>query len=296
MRLRADRLPRGRGASAFVAIALMLVARKVFAPVRRERWGNGASEATASPCSVVRKGTMAYTRVMPKFPHGTRCVYCATTPWNTVDHVPPKCLFAKDNRNDLIRVPSCRDCNGSFSKDDEYFLHMLSIHKKVIDSPDTQEGRERMFRALKRDDHRRMLSAMVKGFKFQENWMGGIYRGLIPTYRVDNYRISTTVSRTIKGLFWYENKEVLSPDYVAITWPYTEFTQMHMDTVHTIYAHCFANGIHRVGETVFEYTYTSAEDAPYWTCWITKFYQSISFVSLTVPKDIMRSEHANVAF
>lgn len=233
---------------------------------------------------------------MSKFPHGARCVYCTTAPANTVDHIPPKSLFSKDNRNALIRVPSCRECNGSFAKDDEYFQQMLAMREEVVDIPDAKDGRERMFRAMARDDHRKMRKAMIRSLEIQDDWSGGIYHGLKATYRVDNYRIGKTVSRTIKGLFFHELKEVLNPEYKVITWPYEEISQSYMGVVHAIYDACSANGNHNIGGGVFEYAYVTDFPQSHWSYWVTRFYRNIRFVSVTVPRSEMRNTHAPIAF
>jgi hypothetical protein len=52
----------------------------------------------------------------------------------SVEHAPPKCLFPeqkdvpnrRDYRRNLITVPSCHEHNSAASRDDEYFLYMLS--------------------------------------------------------------------------------------------------------------------------------------------------------------------------
>lgn len=52
----------------------------------------------------------------------------------TQEHAPPKCIFpessdmprGEDYRKNLIKVPSCPEHNCSKSKDDEYFLYILS--------------------------------------------------------------------------------------------------------------------------------------------------------------------------
>src|SRR5713101_6228604 len=51
------------------------------------------------------------------------------------DHVPPKNLFPKDQRHGLVKVPSCRRCNGGASQDDEYFRSRLIPRKDVAPHP-----------------------------------------------------------------------------------------------------------------------------------------------------------------
>lgn len=55
------------------------------------------------------------------------CVYCGT-PSDTKDHVPPKCFLVKPYppKLNLPTLPSCRKCNGSLGRDQEYFLAVLA--------------------------------------------------------------------------------------------------------------------------------------------------------------------------
>jgi hypothetical protein len=59
---------------------------------------------------------------------GEMCYICgqpATT--GKGDHVPPKALFPKPRPSNLITVPCCATCNGSYSLDEEYFRNNISM-------------------------------------------------------------------------------------------------------------------------------------------------------------------------
>ncbi|SLM41753.1 conserved hypothetical protein [Nitrospira sp. ND1] len=58
---------------------------------------------------------------------GTRlkCVYCPDKA-TTNDHVIPRCLLEKPYSPNLLTVPSCRNCNVGFKKDEEYFLAVMA--------------------------------------------------------------------------------------------------------------------------------------------------------------------------
>jgi hypothetical protein len=53
------------------------------------------------------------------------CIYCGKAA-STRDHVPPKSFLEKPYPDNLKTVPSCKDCNNGFSKDEEYFLILMS--------------------------------------------------------------------------------------------------------------------------------------------------------------------------
>lgn len=46
------------------------------------------------------------------------CYYCGKKAVSS-EHVPPRCFFPKDKRENLIQVPACEEHNESTSKDDE---------------------------------------------------------------------------------------------------------------------------------------------------------------------------------
>jgi 5-methylcytosine-specific restriction endonuclease McrA len=52
----------------------------------------------------------------------TECVYCGERKETTRDHVISSNLFPGSyEKKNVIIVPSCADCNTSFSLDEEYF-------------------------------------------------------------------------------------------------------------------------------------------------------------------------------
>ena len=53
------------------------------------------------------------------------CVYCGARA-TTRDHVPPRFLLETPLPDDLLTVPSCRDCNRSFSLDEQYLQVVLA--------------------------------------------------------------------------------------------------------------------------------------------------------------------------
>ena len=53
------------------------------------------------------------------------CVYCGAQA-TTKDHVPPRCLLEKPFPPGLLTIPSCEECNGDFSKDEQYLQIVLA--------------------------------------------------------------------------------------------------------------------------------------------------------------------------
>ncbi|KPJ65916.1 MAG: hypothetical protein AMJ43_09700 [Coxiella sp. DG_40] len=61
------------------------------------------------------------------------CAYCGE-PADTDDHVVPKQLYPESVRKagvQLLTVPACKRCNGSFSDDEEHFRNVLTTGGKI---------------------------------------------------------------------------------------------------------------------------------------------------------------------
>lgn len=84
---------------------------------------------------------------------GSCCYWCGTTYIHSVEHVPPRGLFSKDNRDSLLVVPSCERHNEFFSGQDTnflLFLHILSDGLEELGYPSSRgyESRSRATKSL----------------------------------------------------------------------------------------------------------------------------------------------------
>lgn len=86
----------------------------------------------------------------------SKCYMCDQTVVG-VEHVPPRCLFPKakdlpnglDLRKNLITVPSCADHNSEKSREDQYFLNVITSLESINDV-----GREHYSRQIRRQNER----------------------------------------------------------------------------------------------------------------------------------------------
>lgn len=86
------------------------------------------------------------------------CVYCRESDSTTSDHVFPRALFHKSQRDRLPKVPSCKECNNEKSRLEHYLLSVLPfgathLHAKQAlseDVPRRLERNQRLHRHLKR--------------------------------------------------------------------------------------------------------------------------------------------------
>jgi hypothetical protein len=60
------------------------------------------------------------------------CAYCGgAASHGEGDHVTARCWFPSVPENELIAVPSCKSCNDSFAKDDQYFMNLIEVDSRT---------------------------------------------------------------------------------------------------------------------------------------------------------------------
>lgn len=57
-------------------------------------------------------------------------MYCGREALLTEDHIPPKALYPSVLWSQLLKIPSCLECNGGASKDDEYLRTIIGLSAK----------------------------------------------------------------------------------------------------------------------------------------------------------------------
>jgi hypothetical protein len=87
---------------------------------------------------------------------GEPCVYCASQPATTSDHVLGRGFFLKQRRDNLPQVPACAPCNGKKAELEHYLMSVLPFGGRHADATENLEvvvpGRLEQNRAL----HRRL--------------------------------------------------------------------------------------------------------------------------------------------
>ena len=226
-----------------------------------------------------------------KFPPGTLCVYCAEEKATTIDHVPPRCLFAKENRQKLVRVPSCKGCNNRFSSDDEFFRHVLPLRKDVFDLPEAQESRDAMLRALDREDHRGLRQATARQSLLAEKWYGGFYLGLQRYFTYSTWRTNRVASRVIYGLWWEAFQQRLPNDYLCFALEANIFQNAGVPEEH--YLVDIPSARVRTFLDRDRVCFIAAEQNshdPFTTRWFLGFYGKLFFAGFTLPKTGIKEE------
>ena len=143
------------------------------------------------------------------------CVYCGAVGPLTDDHIPPKNLFT--GKNGLIKVPSCQNCNGGASKDDEYFRLSIAFHEDVANHPEAAAIVEKAKRSLFKSEAKGFMRDFAARTTItEEQSPAGIYF-LRTTTDVAEERIGGVAERITKGLFWHHRGYRLPEGYAVHT-------------------------------------------------------------------------------
>lgn len=209
------------------------------------------------------------------------CAYCGAAGATTRDHVPPRSIFGKPTPENLPTVPSCATCNNGASNDDEYFRDVVAMHHRVSKHPEARSAVEAMVRAAGKPNKRGYAEATVRRFTTVDAiTAAGIHLGAVPAFRVDTERMQRAVSRYVKGLYWYEHKLRLPPEFEVIVRANPEGIASLQPEIEQV----LRNGKHRVvKDRVFWYAWVSPVDNPNASLWLIVLFNEFAILALVRP-------------
>jgi hypothetical protein len=226
---------------------------------------------------------------MPKKKHKSSCVYCGNLVAGTRDHIPPKALFAKPRPSDLITVPSCLQCNGSASTDDEYFLFAVSSRFDTGDHPDAAEANRSVFRGLalpQKEGLRRYIVNITR--EVNARTPAGIHLGKVGVYAVDFTRLCRVPERNIAGLFYHHFKRRLEDDHRVFVWAVDgidpSLIEVEGSFRHIVQA-LTIQPAHKAGRDVLRYRYYVLEGHENISAWFLTYYERVHFLGITIPRE-----------
>jgi hypothetical protein len=206
-----------------------------------------------------------------------------------MDHVPPKNLFEPQAQSQLLTVPSCRGCNNSASKDDEYFLVVMALRSDATLRPEHPNLWQKALRLLRRDRATGFRKRVVSDLKFvQPVTPTGLILPRVLSIPVEPYRVVGTVVRIVKGLYYHETKRRFPETHHIIPYDMLAYQQAPFERLRDA-AQIFElagklqkTPLKRVGR-VFAYQWDSDPKQPANTRWLLNFFEGIRFVCLTLP-------------
>ncbi|MBI2621988.1 MAG: hypothetical protein HYW63_05095 [Candidatus Levybacteria bacterium] len=149
------------------------------------------------------------------------CIFCGS-PADTREHIPAKQFFKGTPDMNLITVPSCKNCNKGFQKDEDFFrqfnagflMDRSERAKELMENQITRSIKRKPALAHQMFSQMHLVDAYTKSKK--------VYIGKATAYHItasDTKRINRIVRKIIEGLFFHEFKQILPKDWVVrIVW------------------------------------------------------------------------------
>jgi len=122
-----------------------------------------------------------------------------------MDHVPPKCLFAKPLPQNMLTVPCCSECNSGFTTDDEYTRVALALDVRAASHGDVIGGMPSLMRWLANPGRRgfaRYLAGQMKPLPIV-----GPNGAVIVKATQDVRRIDATGERIVRGIYYIQKRQ-----------------------------------------------------------------------------------------
>lgn len=211
----------------------------------------------------------------------TPCTYC-DGPATTVDHVPPKTLFAPPRPSTLLTVPACSGCNHGASADDEYFRNMLTLHRHAA-HPDAVSGRLASVRSLVRVEASGLRAAFLASLEHTDvTTPAGLYLGTVPTYGADPQRLCRVARRVTLGLRFHETGRRLENGYAAVTRLPAAVTDPRVRRHLLLLTYQLRRNTlrHDLARGVLSYWWAPFAADPDASGWVLLFYDWLSFVTI----------------
>jgi len=141
------------------------------------------------------------------------CYICGKFGANSKDHVPPQGIYLKELKNignDLMTVPAHSQCNGGFSKDDEYFRFFLSIPSYWTNETARKLWKSKVISGLHKLEatiFRKSLLSLMEPVEIKTK--SGIILGKSEQIKIDAERIDRIIERIVRGIYYYETKTIM---------------------------------------------------------------------------------------
>lgn len=128
------------------------------------------------------------------------CYLCGEAGADTRDHVPPRGMFPKEPKGNLITVPAHRACNGAFSQDDARF-RIYIVAMGSFTSAGLEAWSSQVLPSLPKN--KKLLSELRDGLSLVRiDISSGEEELVLPAIQVDGALMRRQVLRITRGLFY----------------------------------------------------------------------------------------------
>ena len=206
-----------------------------------------------------------------------RCFWCGRPGAATKDHVFPRGLFPEPMPEGVtpITVPACRQHNGAFNLDEEYFRDF--VVGAAYEHPEARQIWDvRTVSALeKKPKYRALLASQLQDFEVRSDT--GLYLGTGSMMHADPRRIELVLRKIVTGLVFRESGNVLG-------FPAFYFQQiLKNDDLAPWRSLLPSLEVRRLGHIV--YRFGQAVDEPRGVVGLFMFFDRVLFATCTFPRD-----------
>jgi hypothetical protein len=225
----------------------------------------------------------------PETPRISTCTYCGEQKPVTADHVPPKNLFDRPFPPNLLTVPACFDCNGGFTKDDEYFRIALTVTDKAKGQRAREAVLPTVMRGINSTKAGRFRATLLSGTQIAPRYSpSGLFLGNQRAIAFEGARIDRVARRIVQGLFFQVKGHRLPDDHAINVLPvrrFRELASLHPEldlALREFVGLIAAEPLTEYGD-VFGYRWAQSPNGPSNTMWLLYFYEQLEFYCTTFP-------------
>jgi hypothetical protein len=205
-------------------------------------------------------------------PLRTICYVCgeALTPENrSKDHVPPKGIFPRPFPANLITVSCCRNCNESYSKDEEFFRLIATLGINRTPEAEALYEQRTLPNTIKKSKLKNEIAHMMATSDIQWAEVNGVMTP-VSIMRVPTAPLKTVAGKVARGL-------------IAHLHPALATHRLHLDTympssgkLLEVFAFLAEDLTElRIGGSAFHAYHGVCADAPSVGVWLMTFHQRI---------------------
>lgn len=179
------------------------------------------------------------------------CYLCGEPGADTRDHVPPRGMFPKEPKGNLITVPAHKACNEAFSQDDERFRNFI-VAAGSLSPAGFRAWRHQVLPSF-RKNRKGFIELRDSLVLLRAPVPAGEPDTILPGIQLDGALVGRQIKRIVRGLFYQRFRAPLPRD-----WPievYRESQQIIDELERLGSAHGVRLGWHEVEPRVFSYCY-----------------------------------------
>lgn len=204
--------------------------------------------------------------------------------------MPPQSVFAQGRPSHLIIVPACTACHRPTSPGDDYFRSVIADRRDAGDHPDVTGGvLDAAMRGLQRPEARGLSTTFLRSVRLVEvGSHPGLHVGEAPGLEGDALRIMAVVDRIIRGLYFHHTGRALglAAGVQSMEDTLSDFSHLESEQrtgLTQLVQAVGASEWRHVGKA-FSYAYLLVPGDPVSSAWLTRFYRTTTFLTLTRPE------------